>query len=106
MTSILVPMTQQRLNHVIIMHTHKQQTDELNLVNVAESFISVSPIRIAFFGHLNNNFEGYLYEIMPSEMFLDSFSRCQFSKKNSWGGMPSDPLVGMLRIHCASTACI
>jgi len=43
-------MTQQRLNHVIIMHAHKQRTDELDLVNVAESFISVSPIRIAFFG--------------------------------------------------------
>jgi len=44
-------MTQQRLNHVIIMHTHKQRTDDLNLVNVAESFISVSPTRITFFGH-------------------------------------------------------
>jgi len=44
-------MNQQRLNHVIIMHTHKQQTDELNLVNVAESFISVSPIHVAFHGH-------------------------------------------------------
>ena len=44
-------MSQLRLNHVIIMHTHKQRTDDLNLVNVAESFISVSPIRIAFFGH-------------------------------------------------------
>ena len=44
-------MTQQRLNHVIIMHTHKQRTDDLNLVNVAESFISVSPTRTAFFGH-------------------------------------------------------
>ena len=44
-------MTQQRLNHVIITHTHKQRTDDLNLVDVAESFISVSPTRIAFFGH-------------------------------------------------------
>ena len=44
-------MTQQRLNHVILTHTHKQQTDELNIVNAAESFISVSPTHIAFFGH-------------------------------------------------------
>jgi len=59
---------------------------------------------------LNNNFEGYLYEIMPSEMLLDLFSRHQFSKKNflkvGGGHAPRTLLVAMLRMHCASTAYI
>ena len=44
-------MTQKRLNHVILLHTHKQRTDDLNLIKVAQDFATVNNRRRAFFGN-------------------------------------------------------
>jgi len=42
-------MTQKRLNHVIL-HTHKEQTDELDLIDIAKTFVSCNERRLSFFG--------------------------------------------------------
>ena len=44
-------MTQERLNHVILLHTHKDKTDEIDLTEIAKDFISSNERRIGFFGH-------------------------------------------------------
>lgn len=44
-------MTQKRLNHVVLLHTHKNRTDCLNLRDIAEKFISVNERRSSYFGH-------------------------------------------------------
>ena len=46
-------MTQKRLNHVALLHTHKNRTDTLNLKDVAERFISVNERRSSYFGHFS-----------------------------------------------------
>ena len=43
-------MTQPRLNHVMLLHIHKERTDELDILQVAKSFISVNERRPLFFG--------------------------------------------------------
>ena len=44
-------MTQKRLNHVILLHTHKQRTDDLDLVSIARDFTQGNSRRKAFFGN-------------------------------------------------------
>lgn len=44
-------MTQQRLNHAMLMHIHHQKTDELNLSKIAQEFIERNERRRNFFGH-------------------------------------------------------
>ena len=46
-------MTQKRLNrlnHVVMLHTHKEQTDELDLTDIAKKFVSCNDRRLSFFG--------------------------------------------------------
>ena len=43
-------MTQQRLNHLMLMHVHKTYTNGLNLVDVANNFIAGSDHRKHVFG--------------------------------------------------------
>lgn len=43
-------MTQQRLNHVIIPHIHKERLDELDLNSICSTFISKNQSRKCFFG--------------------------------------------------------
>ncbi|CAF1930954.1 unnamed protein product [Rotaria magnacalcarata] len=43
-------MTQQRLNHVIIPHIHKERLDELDLNSICSTFISRNQSRKCFFG--------------------------------------------------------
>ena len=43
-------MSQKRLNHVIILHTHKQRTDDLDLYEIAKEFASANSRRQDFFG--------------------------------------------------------
>ena len=33
-------MTQKRLNHVVLLHTHKERTDEINVLEIAKEFIT------------------------------------------------------------------
>ena len=43
-------MSQKRLNHVMILHTHKQRTDKLDLYEIANEFASANSRRRDFFG--------------------------------------------------------
>ena len=43
-------MTQQRLNHLMLLHAHKSHTDSLNLVDVANDFIAGNDHRKHMFG--------------------------------------------------------
>ena len=44
-------MTQQRLNHLMLLHVHKSHTDSLNLVDVANDFIAGNDHRKHMFGY-------------------------------------------------------
>ena len=41
-------MTQERLNHVMVLHTHKDHTDNINLLEIAKEFVSFNYRRINF----------------------------------------------------------
>ena len=43
-------MSQQRLNHLMVLHVHKDYTEKLNLVNVANNFIAGNEHRTQVFG--------------------------------------------------------
>ena len=43
-------MTQKRLNHIVLLRTHKHPTDELDLTEVASDFSGANSRRRAFFG--------------------------------------------------------
>ena len=43
-------MKQQRLNHVMMMHIHKEQTDALDLIDVGNDFVDGSEHRLSIFG--------------------------------------------------------
>ena len=48
---LTVPMTQERLNHVIMLHAHKNRTDEIELTEIAKEFVSFNERSVGFFGH-------------------------------------------------------
>ena len=48
-TYLLLTMSQQRLNQLMLLHVRKDRTDSLNLVDVANDFISGSDYRKNFF---------------------------------------------------------
>ena len=43
-------MTEVRLNNVLLLHAHKDQTDVLNLLDIAETFASLNLHRREFIG--------------------------------------------------------
>ena len=43
-------MTQKRLNHVMLLHVHKERTDALSLIDMANDFVSGSEHRLSIFG--------------------------------------------------------
>ena len=43
-------MSQQHLNHLMLLHVHKSYTDHLELIDVANDFIDSSEYRKHFFG--------------------------------------------------------
>ena len=45
-------MTQPRLNHAMTLHVHKERTDEIDLDEVANSFIHVNERRSNYFGRI------------------------------------------------------
>ena len=47
-------MTQKRLNHLMVMHIHKERTDQLNLSSIAKEFVSVNERRKSYFGSWAN----------------------------------------------------
>ena len=48
-------MSQSRLNNVIVLHAHKNLTDELSLVDFGNNFISGSSHRESFFWKVSSN---------------------------------------------------
>ena len=44
-------MSQERLNHLTILHTHKDRTDMIKLEEIAEEFVAFNAHRLQFFGH-------------------------------------------------------
>ena len=44
-------MSEARLNNLLVMHVHKDKTDNLNLVNCLNDFVSRNPHRLAQFGN-------------------------------------------------------
>ena len=46
-------MSQGRLNHIMVLSVHKDLTDKLNLVDVANDFVSASENRLRVFGHFS-----------------------------------------------------
>ena len=44
-------MTEQRLNNILLLHTHKEMTDALDLTEIARSFVSSNERRTEFFGN-------------------------------------------------------
>ena len=43
-------MSQERLNHLLLLHVHKERTDSLNLITVANDFVADSEHRLSVFG--------------------------------------------------------
>ena len=44
-------ITQAHLNHLMVTHVHKDRTENLNIVDIAEAFISLNDRWNAFLGH-------------------------------------------------------
>ena len=44
-------MSQERLNHIIILHTHKDRTDMIKLEETVEEFVTFNEHRLQYFGH-------------------------------------------------------
>ena len=42
-------MSQPKLNHIVLLHSHKERTDALDLVHIAKTFVSVNNRRQEFF---------------------------------------------------------
>jgi len=53
LTYLRSTMTEKRLNNCLLLHVHKDLTDKLNLVEVANEFISVNSDRKKYFGFFN-----------------------------------------------------
>ena len=47
-------MTQERLNHLLLLHTHKQLTDSIDLIAVANEFVALSEHRLSLFGKFSD----------------------------------------------------
>ena len=45
-------MTQERLNHVLLLHCHKLRTDKIDIHKIASSFITANEQRLQYFGKL------------------------------------------------------
>lgn len=43
-------MTEKRLNHLILLHSHKQRTDDINVLDIAKEFIQRNERRSKYFG--------------------------------------------------------
>ena len=43
-------VTQQRLNHLMVLHMHKERTDKIDIVSVANEFVAQREHRSSIFG--------------------------------------------------------
>ena len=49
-TYLRATMSQNRLNHIIILYTHKSYTDNLNITDITREFVACNERRQSFFG--------------------------------------------------------
>ena len=52
-TWLRTTMSQERLNHCLILHVHKGLTDDINLVSLANYFVSANEPQLRLFGHFS-----------------------------------------------------
>lgn len=50
LTFLRSSMSEQRLNHCMLLHIHKELTDSCNLTEIAKEFIAVNSDRLKYFG--------------------------------------------------------
>ena len=50
-TYLRTTMTQERLNNLMLLHVHQELLDKIDLLEVAEEFVSDSKHRLSLFGH-------------------------------------------------------
>ena len=50
-TYLRTTMTQERLNNLMLLHVHQELIDKIDLLEVAEEFVSDSKHRLSLFGH-------------------------------------------------------
>jgi len=48
-------MGQERLNHLMLLHLHKDKLDDLDLVYIANEFVKGSDHRLSFFGKFDTS---------------------------------------------------
>lgn len=48
-------MSQERLNHLMILHIHRELTDKLDLIETANTFISGHEHRLSIFGKFHQS---------------------------------------------------
>ena len=53
-TYLRTNISQNRLNNIMVLHVHKEKTDALKMVNVANQFVFVSEHRLKQFGKLTD----------------------------------------------------
>ena len=51
-TYLRTTMSQQRLNHTMLLYVHKDRTDKIDIVNIARSFIKENDRRRNYFGNV------------------------------------------------------
>ena len=54
-TYLTSSMSQDRLNHLMVMHIHKELADKFNLLDVANDFVAVDDSRVRVFGTFKIN---------------------------------------------------
>ena len=72
-THLRATMSQQRLNNLMILHIHKDETDSLNLVEVGNEFVSLREPRLRMFG----KFEGLFVINNKKSMALFLLATCK-----------------------------
>ena len=50
LTYLRSSMTEQRLNHCLLLHVHKELTDSLDLISIAKEFVGLHDERKKYFG--------------------------------------------------------
>ena len=62
-------MTQEQLNYVMLLCTHKDHTDNINLLEIAKEFVSFNDRRISFWSFLKfNNIMQLNYKVSPPNL--------------------------------------
>ena len=60
-TYLRATMTQERLNHVMVLHVHKNLTDKLNLNDIGNDLVGQSEHRLALFGSFSEKDRSIMY---------------------------------------------